>query len=296
MYLPQLDTNLNLKNGLLRFIDMNFSVIISIYKNDSPNAFSDALESVTTGQTLKPKQLILVEDGPVSDLIDEIFKKCQHNNPGIAFDIIKKEKNEGLAAALNDAIDLCCYDWIARMDSDDISDPDRFKKQVDYLVAHPEVSVLGGVIEEFANAIGDISSKRTVPLDNESIVQMARTRNPMNHMTVFMKKSAVLSVGKYSVSFGKLEDYKLWVDLIGKGYRFANLDSTLVYVRVGNGFIDRRSNRREIQDWDMLQKYLIRNGMIGKGKALRNMFYIRTFTYMPRWMKRLVYSYALRKK
>ena len=117
----------------------------------------------------------------------------------------------------------------------------------------------------------------------------------MNHVSVMYLKSAVLAVGGYSEDFGKLEDYKLWVDLITAGYKLANIDDIVVNVRVGKGFIARRSNKREIQDWDMLQTYLLKNNLINKRKAWMNKLYIRAFIYMPAWMKKIAYKTILRK-
>ena len=104
-----------------------------------------------------------------------------------------------------------------------------------------------------------------------------------------------MEVGGYSEDFGKLEDYKLWVDLISAEKTLANLDDVIVNVRVGKGFIERRSNKREIKDWDMLQKYLLKSKLIRRPKAFMNKIYIRTFIYMPAWMKKIAYRKALRK-
>jgi hypothetical protein len=181
------------------------------------------------------------------------------------------------------------------MDSDDISAPTRFELQMDYLKKHPEVAAAGGTIAEFETEVGDIDSERHVKLQHSEIEIMAQSRTPMNHVSVVFSKKAVDSVGGYSEDFGKLEDYKLWVDLISTGKTLGNIDNILVYVRVGNGFIERRSNKREIQDWDMLQKYLLESQLIGKRKAMLNRIYIRAFIYMPAWIKKIAYKLFLRR-
>ena len=109
------------------------------------------------------------------------------------------------------------------------------------------------------------------------------------------KKSAVEKAGGYCENFGKLEDYKLWVDLLGHHAVLANIDDVVVYVRTGNGFISRRSNRREITDWDMLQSYLLGAGIINRFEALKNRLYIRAFIYMPGFLKVFLYKTVLRK-
>lgn len=273
---------------------MKFSVLISVYQKDNVDFFRCALESITVKQSIRPTQVVIVQDGPVSEMVDEIIVETKILVPDIEFTIVKKEKNAGLAAALNSGLSACKYSWVARMDSDDIAAVTRFEHQIDYINKHSDVSAVGGAIAEFENEIGDISSERHVKLEHKDIKMMARTRTPMNHVSVMFLKEAVEEIGGYSENFGKLEDYKLWVDLISAGKILGNLDEILVYVRVGNGFIERRSHKREIQDWDMLQGYLLKSNLITKRKALMNRLYIRTFIYMPGWLKRIAYRLALR--
>ncbi len=275
--------------------DMDFSVLMSVYCRDNPEDFKAALESVTLSQKVNPKQVVIVQDGVVPSSIDEIIETLQSKVEDIEITVLKKEKNQGLASALNSGLELCKYDWVARMDSDDISTEDRFEKQIAFIEKNPDVSVVGGAIAEFENEIGDIQSERHVGLTHEEITQMAKSRTPMNHVSVMYLKSAVLDVGGYCEDFGKLEDYKMWVDLIVADKKLANIDDVIVNVRVGKGFIERRSNKREIQDWDMLQKYLLENKLITKGKAFKNKLYIRVFIYMPAWLKKLAYKIVLRR-
>ena len=272
---------------------MKFSVLMSVYSKDEADFFKKALESVTLEQTVKPAQVVIVEDGPVPKCFGEIIKEIELKCDGIEFTVVKKDQNAGLAAALNTGLLFCKYDWIARMDSDDIADNRRFEKQVAFICDHPNVSVLGSSISEFENEPGDISSRRMVGLTHDEIVKMAKVRTPMNHVTVFYSKACVDNVGGYCESFGKLADYKLWVDLLISGVKFANIDEDLVYVRVGNGFIERRSNKREIHDWDMLQSYLKKNGFIGGFAAFKNRVYIRIFIYTPIWLKKFLYRTTL---
>lgn len=274
---------------------MKFSVLMSVYGKDNPAFFREALKSVSSDQTLKPSQIVIVEDGPVPVEVNTAIDSLKNDNTDIEFTVLSKEKNEGLAAALNDGIALCKYKWAARMDSDDISAPDRFEKQVAFIENNPEVDIVGGYIDEFVEDPRASVSIRKVGLTHDDIKKMATTRTPMNHMSVFYSLDAVRTAGCYAVDFGKLEDYKLWVDMISSGAQFANLKDILVHVRIGNGFIARRSNKREINDWDMLQKYLLDAKMITKPKALKNKAYIRIFTYMPAWMKKIAYKTVLRK-
>ena len=274
---------------------MKFSVLISVYGKDDASIFKEALLSVSKGQSIKPAQVVVVEDGPVPESIEQSITEVITATPECEFTVIRKPQNAGLAAALNTGIKECKHEWIARMDSDDISLPERFEKQLRFIENHPDVDIVGGAIAEFTEKPGDMQSERHVGLDMKAIREMAKSRTPMNHVSVMYKKTSVEKVGCYSENFGKLEDYKLWVDLIGNNSVLGNIDDILVYVRTGNGFISRRSNKREINDWDMLQSYLLENGIISKLTALKNKLYIRCFIYMPGWMKVLAYKAILRK-
>lgn len=274
---------------------MDFSVLLSVYGKDDALFFQRALESVTIDQTVKPTEVIVVEDGPVGEEIEQAIYSVSSRCPKIEFNIIRKKQNFGLAAALNTGLKEAKYEWVARMDSDDISLPNRFEKQINYLREHPGVECLGGAISEFNVVPGDMLSERHTCTDAKGIIRMSKTRTPMNHVSVMYKKNAVIQAGMYSEDFGKLEDYKLWVDMIGNNIELANIDDVIVYVRVGNGFIERRSNKREIIDWDMLQNYLLKNNIVTKFEAIKNRVYIRVFIYMPVCLKKIAYKAFLRK-
>ena len=254
---------------------MKFSVLLSVYGKDDASFFKEALLSVSKEQTVKPAQIVVVEDGPVPEDIEHAIEDAVKASPECEFTVVRKPQNAGLAAALNTGLKACKYEWVARMDSDDIS--------------------IGGSIAEFTYTPGDMQSERHVGLDMKAIRKMAKTRTPMNHVSVMYKKSVVEKAGNYCENFGKLEDYKLWVDLLGRNAVLANIDDVVVYVRTGNGFITRRSNRREIIDWDMLQSYLLGLGIINRFDALKNKLYIRAFIYMPGFLKLFLYKTILRK-
>ncbi|MCF0142251.1 MAG: hypothetical protein HUJ75_02625 [Parasporobacterium sp.] len=87
-----------------------------------------------------------------------------------------------------------------------------------------------------------------MPLTDQEIASYARKRNPMNHPTVMYKKSAVEAAGSYSEEFHLFEDYHLWVRMIMKGYKAANLPETLVYMRTPEDFYKRRGGAEYAQD------------------------------------------------
>lgn len=273
---------------------MKYSVLMSVYKNDSPEYLNLALKSIYEEQTRKPDEIVVVFDGPLNDELHSVLDDFKTGKE----DVVKyypQEINRGLGEALRVGSELCTGDYILRMDSDDISDSHRFEKQIAYVEAHPEIDVLGTDIAEF-NESPDENNKRvrSCPEKHEDIVIMGKKRNPMNHVTVCIKKSALEKSGGYK-SLLLLEDYYLWVRMIVAGFRLANISESLVYVRVGNGFDSKRSSRERIIGWRVIQDYMLENGIISKRESKRNMIYIRVFVYTPVWMKRILYKLVLRK-
>ena len=121
---------------------MDFSVLMSVYRNDKPEFVRIAIESVTTRQTLKPSEVVLVVDVPVSDTLANVIKEYE-DAPESIFKVIWLPENQGLGNALNIGLKEASFEIIARMDSDDVSIPNRFEKQIHYLNEHKDCSYLG---------------------------------------------------------------------------------------------------------------------------------------------------------
>ena len=110
----------------------------------------------------------------------------------------KLAENHGLGYALSVGMMHCKGELVARMDSDDICISTRFARQVEFLGMHPEVDVVGSAIAEFADDSTKVLAKRNLPDESEQLSRFARTRNPLNHMTVVFRKEAVLQAGELS--------------------------------------------------------------------------------------------------
>ena len=272
---------------------MKYSVLMSVYKNDSPEHLSCALKSVYEEQTKKPDEIVVVFDGPLTDELYHVLDDFRVDKP----DIVRyypQDVNRGLGVALRIGFEHCTGDYIFRMDSDDISAANRFELQSAYVEAHPEIDVLGADIAEFWADPSDSKRIRACPPNHDEIVKMGKTRNPMNHVSVCMKKSAVEKSGGYE-SLLLLEDYYLWLKMIVAGCKLANINESLVYVRIGNGFHEKRGSAVRIKGWKTLQRYMLQHGLIGRFQSWKNMFYIRAFTYCPNWLRKIAYERFLRK-
>lgn len=223
---------------------MKYSVLMSVYKNDNPYFLKIALESIYDKQTRKPDEIVVVFDGELTNCLYEVLNKFKEGKEDIVF-YYPQETNQGLGKALRIGSEKCTGDYIFRMDADDISVPDRFEKQIDYIEKHPEIDVLGGAIAEFNIEPEHEDMKfRICKSTHKEITKFAQKRNPMNHMTVCIKSSALEKSGGYKTLL-LLEDYYLWLRMITNGCKLANLPEILVYVRIGNGFINRRGEKNK---------------------------------------------------
>lgn len=266
---------------------------MSVYRNDKADYLKVALESIYEKQTLKPNEIVIVQDGKLTKELYETLDDFVKGKEAI-IKIIKLDKNEGLGNALYIGSQKCTYDYIMRMDADDISDSKRFEIQMKYMEEHNDIDCLGTYIAEFNENVSEDKRVREVPLKQDKIIKMAKHRNPMNHVSVCMKKSALQKSGGYE-EIKLLEDYYLWLKMIVAGCKLENISESLVYVRVGNGFNSKRGSKQRIYGWRVLQKYMLKHKLINHMTALINMFYICGFVFMPNFLRKTIYTIFLRK-
>lgn len=213
-----------------------FSVLLSLYAKESHAFLKQSLDSVFT-QTLFPTEVVLVEDGPLTDELKSVILDYKHRYSNLKVVIL--EHNQGLGKALNEGLKYCSYDLVARMDTDDIAKPDRFQKQYDLFQKHPEIDVCGSWIDEFSDSTNNVISTRKLPEWHNDILFYAKSRNPINHPVVMFKKSAVLAAGGYQ-HFPLFEDYYLWLRMLKNGAIFYNIQESLLYFRISPDMFKRR--------------------------------------------------------
>lgn len=231
---------------------MEFTVLLPIYGKESSKNLLDCLNSIRA-QSLLPREILIIEDGPIGKNLKNIYDLFHKD---LHLRIISLPENRGLANALNFGLDFINTEWAFRVDSDDLIHKNRFLSQVRYLLAN-ECDVLGSQIYEFTTEPKlKLNSIRNVPLSTKQISKFIMHRNPMNHMTVCFKVSAVKAVGGYpKVKFK--EDYALWIKLVGANYKLLNMPDCHVYARVNNDMLSRRSNLSAIFSEFKIQRYLI---------------------------------------
>jgi len=244
-----------------------FSVCMSVYKNDNADHFLTAIRSVTIQQTIRPNEVVLVIDGPISEALHQTIVSFTAEFSDL--NVICFKQNQGLGNALKIGVESAKYDIIARMDSDDIAVPNRFEKQLTFMMAHPDTVLVGGQIDEFINQPEEVVGKRIVPCQNEEIYEYMKRRCPFNHMTVMFRRQAVVEAGNY-IEWHYNEDYYLWIRMALKGMQFANLQTTLVNVRVGDQMYNRRGGYSYYKSEKDIQKFMYKFHFINLWEYMSN--------------------------
>jgi glycosyltransferase involved in cell wall biosynthesis len=208
---------------------MKVSVLMSVYYKEKPEYLDKAIRSIIE-QTVIPDEIVLIKDGPLTVKLDGVIDKYNNDYP-LLFKIVLLRKNMGLGPALREGLKYCSHNIIARMDSDDICYADRFEKQLKFLYENADIAIIGSYISEFNENPGDINSIRQMPVDNNELVSFSRKRNPLNHPTVMFRKKIIEDSGSYT-DMPLFEDYYLWLRVIKKGYKIANIPEPLLYFRI----------------------------------------------------------------
>jgi len=265
--------------------DFDFALLMAVYKGDNLIHFEEAFNSITS-QTLLPNEIILVQDGPVDEALDRSIYDFV-NNEIVNVKLIKLEKNVGLGSALAEGMKYVSCDYIARMDSDDISDPLRFETQISYLKDNPDISVLGSYVTEF-NPQTQSRRLRKVPTEYKLMKKYIKYRSPLNHVTVIFKKDDVNKAGGYE-SVLRYEDFYLWSKMIALGLKIANIPISLVDVRAGDDLIKRLNGVNAFNKDLFFFKKLHNEGFISYHVFCINIF-IRLITrLMPIRITSLIY-------
>jgi hypothetical protein len=187
---------------------------------------SEAIESILN-QTFRDFEFIIINDGS-RDGTAPILESHQKRDPRLH---VFTQENKGLIASLNRGCGLARGRYIARMDADDMSLPDRLERQVRFMDDHDNVGLLGGAVQ----VIDDQGSRLQLvhpPQDDETIRSALRSFSfPIFHPAVVMRKQAFDAAGGYRTQFMHAEDYDLWLRII-EGWKVANLPAVVLRKRV----------------------------------------------------------------
>jgi glycosyltransferase involved in cell wall biosynthesis len=271
---------------------IKFSVLLPVYIKDNPLFFKDSIGSLFN-QTLLPNEIVIVKDGPINEEIETIIENYKKLNtiPIIEYQF---EKNVGTGIAFAKGVELCNYEYIARMDADDICRKDRFEKQICFLYKNPHIDIVSSNIIEFSEDINLEKSIKKVPEFHNDIVKFAKRRSPFNHPSVVFKKSVVIDAGNYQKS-GCYEDYDLWIRLIIKGAKCYNIQSPLLYFRTSEAMYKRRGGvKNAIQEIKALYRFYDKYKFYNSIDFFINLIIRISVRLLPNFLRRLIYEKLLR--
>lgn len=206
------------------------SVLMPVYKTKE-EYLREAIESILN-QTFTDFEFLILDDCPDDDR-ESIVKS--YDDKRIRY--VKNEKNLGITPSRNKLIDLAKGEYLAVFDHDDISLPERFAKQVEYLDNHPEVGVVSSLVKNMSR--GKVQRK---PIDNDDI-KIGLVRNcVVSHSAAMIRKSVLIDNNiRYEEKFSPAEDYALWCRLL-PFTEFHNLDEVLFWYR------DHENNTSHLQE------------------------------------------------
>lgn len=272
---------------------MTISVLMSVYKNEQTTYLHRALQSVWDDQTLKPNQIVLIEDGPLGPELCSEIDQWQAKLGNILC-LIKNEKNLGLAKSLNIGLAHVTSDLIARMDSDDISAPERFQLQHDYLTKHPDIHILGGSLQEFDEDNENLNV-RNYPLDPDAARAYIQKASPLAHPTVMMRKQIFEEGLSYNEKYRKTQDLALWYDALLAGYKISNVPQVTIFFRLDNDLFERRGREKAWNEFKINMNGIYK--LFGP-ITLKYIFPISRlmFRMMPSSIVKYIYGSKFRKK
>jgi glycosyltransferase involved in cell wall biosynthesis len=211
---------------------------MSVYNGE--RFLREALDSVLC-QTFTDFEFIVVDDGS-TDRTAEILRSYGERLQ------VHTQSNQGLSRALNVGLALACGQYIARMDADDVSQPERLRRQVDYLDAHAAVGLLGTAYSEIDER-GHVLRTVTMPADDAELRRTLAKFNPFMHGSVMVRKVVIEESGPYDESEllrHSAEDYELWVRL-AQHTQIANLSDVLMQRRLHRDALSARHDNNRLR-------------------------------------------------
>ena len=268
-----------------------YSVLMSVYHKEKPEYLKAAIDSILN-QSVKTDDFVLVCDGALSEGLDNVIADYVRTVPGL-FNVYRLPVNMGLAKALNHGILQCKNEIIVRMDSDDISAPDRVRKELEAMGKN-EADIVSSNLIEFEGTPENTTQERKVPELHDDIIKFSKKRNPFNHPSVVYKKSAVMDAGLYE-DYRYFEDYNLWVTMLAKGYRGYNVQENLLYMRAGADMYKRRGGFSYVLCIIRFKRHLKKMKYIGMKDYLIGVIGHSLVSIIPNRLRELIYAKLLRR-
>jgi len=264
--------------------------LITVYQNDNLPAFQAAMESLYD-QSFHDFDIFVQEDGLVDKQIHTyLVDQLQYQR--IAF-LGTRNENKGFDHSLNELIEramLLKYDYMVRMDADDISKSERLERQFNFMQSHPDVDICGTFIEEFGENI-DYNKVVKYPMNHQAMLRFFQKRVPIAHVSAFFRRRYFDQAGLYETKgHWNNGDTLMWMKGFAANCQFANIDYIGVKVRVNRDFFGRRGGLKKA--WSDFKNRLTVNRTLGFG-PLAYGYACATFVVnlLPSTMKKYAYKY-----
>lgn len=227
------------------------SVLMSVY-NEPLNWIQQAIDSILT-QTFTDFEFIIINDKPDRMELKEFLERNSANDSRIH--IHTNPENIGLTKSLNVGLKLCMGKYIARMDADDVSLPERFQKQVEFMDNYPEIIASSALACQWDGS--KLMGALYRPITHSQFVEYILTSSPFIHPLLIIRNCVIDRYHiKYDESFKVSQDYKLAADLIKIG-QLSNLNEILLHYRVSNCQISKSRGREQEENGRKIRRELI---------------------------------------
>lgn len=269
-----------------------YSVLMAIWKGDSPELLRGAISSMLS-QTVTPDEIVIVCDGSITEDLNEVISSFHPS--GSKMIIVRLEQNHGLGYALAKGVETCSNEFIARMDADDWSVPDRIERELDCMLQGGSLDVVGSNINEYSNTLDNIVSEAVKPEHHDDIEHFAHRRNPVCHVTLLFRRSSILRVGNYK-PFRKAQDYELVARALKSGLRFYNIQEPLVLVNAGDDYYKRRGGMTYLKRIIEVKIEIYKDGFYSLTDLIVGLSAHVISCAMPNGLRKVVYKYVLRRR
>lgn len=234
-----------------------YSVLMSVYDRELPENLNDSLESMLM-QSYPPAEVVLVCDGTLTCELNIIAKsfESEYRNK---FRIVRIDEHVGAAAALNEGIKACSCPFIVRMDSDDVSYPERCEKQMRLFAELPKLDMVGTFAEVYDIDEGCSVGIKHMPTGGRKIRKYAKRRNPFCRQTLAFRRELAIEVGGYA-ELDECEDYEFAVRMLAAGAKAKNIPEALVRYRISEKDYKKRKSFRSTKNFIGVRRMIHRSG------------------------------------
>lgn len=267
------------------------AVLLPVYINDKIDYLRLAIKSITM-QSYQLFHLYIGVDGPINEEMVDYLKEIEEQTN---ITVLWYQENRGLACVLNDLLDTCFkegYNYIARMDADDISEPERLEKQICFLKNNPEIDVVGGAISEIDEYGNTLHKVIKYPLTPEECKSFFSKRNPHAHPAVLFRKSFFdkLDGKKYRPEYRQNQDTMLWFDGMKSGTKHANIQDIVLKFRITDQMLKKRRNGWAFAKKQFKDRLIINRGLGYSWTA--DIYGLSMFCLLvsPFWVKKIAYK------